>query len=367
MGQQSNTGEKTEKATPKKLRDARKEGNVAKSKDLSQTLTTLVWALLLVVASGFFAERITVLTQLTWERLPTLSTNDLLQIGLSAGKELLILTVIPLGVVAIAGVLIEFLQAGPVFSLKRITPQFNKLNPAEGAKRIFSLDNLVEVIKSLLKTCVLLLITLVLIYQYLPQIILLPQSSLLTYIKLEHHLLLLMMLWVVALFIGFSLLDWLYQKFSHAKKLRMSKYDVKKEYKQQEGDPQIKGQRRQLHRQWANQDAVQATRSANALLVNPTHISIAIYYQPDETAVPIVSAKGEGDLARLMRETAIQEQVPIVRNIPLARALNYRGEEDDFVPEDMFAAIAEIIAWAERIKQQKQAGGNPEMLWEQPL
>ncbi len=350
--QDNNTGEKTEKASPKKLRDARQEGNVAKSRDMSQTVTTLIWALILVGMSGFFADTMGRLLLQTWQTVPELSHQTMLNNMASAAKTLLILTMAPLACVAVVGILVEFIQAGPVFAVKRITPQFNRLDPSQGVKRIFSMDNIVEVTKSMLKTGVLLVLIIILIWQYLPQIMQLPQSNLLAYINIEHHMLLLLMSWIIALFLLFSIGDWLYQKFSHAKKLRMSKYDVKKEHKQQEGDPMLKGKRKQLHRQWANQDARQATRSASALLVNPTHISIALYYQPEETAVPVISAKGEGDLAKLMRETARHEGVPIVRNIPLARALNYRGEEDDFIPEDLFQAVAEVIAWAEMVRQQ---------------
>lgn len=346
------SGEKTEKPTAKKLKDARKEGNVAKSQDLSHTATTLIWALLFAGLGGFYADRLGSLLQQAWVEIGELSPQAIVALSSSAAQTLLWLTVLPLALASVVGILVEFMQAGPVLSFKKITPQGSHINPAEGLKRVFSMDNLFEVFKAIAKTLVIMAIVTLLLLTHLDEILQLPRRDVLSYAKVDHYLLLWLMAWVVALFLFFSIADWLYQKFSHEKKLRMSMHDIKEEHKEQEGDPQIKGKRKQIHKQLATQNVQQAAQRASAVVVNPTHIAVALYYQPEETVVPMITAKGEGDMARLIREAAEDAGVPVMRNVLLARQLNYRGDEDDFVPQDLFDAVAEVLAWAERVRQE---------------
>lgn len=351
MGQQQNTGEKTEKPTPKKLRDARREGQVAKSKDMTYTAVTFAWIVVLVSLAGWFAEQLAQLLDTTWVQIGHLSLEALLGAGLSAAKVLLWLTVVPLVLVAVVGNLIEFLQAGPVLAPKKIAPKPSNIGVSQGLKRIFSVDNVFEVVKSIAKTLVLISIVTLLALSTLDSIVLLPTADVLIFLELNNRLLVLLFAWVVALFALISIADWLYQKHSFERKQRMSKYDIKKENKEQDGDPHTRGARKSLHRQWANQSAQNAARQANAVVVNPTHIAVALHYEAGETLVPIVSAKGEGDLARLIRESAEEADVPVFRNVQLARSLNFRCEEDDFIPEDLFDAVAEVLTWAENLKR----------------
>lgn len=351
MSQQQNTGEKTEKPTQKKLRDARREGQVAKSKDLTHTAVTLAWIVVLVGFAGWFAGRLAQLLDATWVQIGQLSVETLLGAGISAAKVLVILTVVPLTLVAAVGILVEFLQAGPVLAPKRIAPKPSNIGISQGLKRIFSVDNLFEVIKSIAKTIVLVAIVAIIALSSLNSIVLLPTADVLIYSETNNRLLLLLFVWVVVLFTLFSIADWLYQKYSFERKQRMSKYDIKRENKEQDGDPHTRGARRSLHRQWATQNAQEAARQANAVIVNPTHIAVAVFYKAGETLVPTISAKGEGHLAQLIRESAQEAGVPIVRNINLARTLNFRCEEEDFIPEDLFDAVAEVLVWAENLRR----------------
>lgn len=356
MGQQdSNTGEKTEKATAKKLEDARKQGNVTRSKDLSQTVTMLAWGLLFVSLGGYFTNHLSMLLELTWTNSSQVTLQSMANAGMVAFKTLCVLTIAPIGLVSAVGALTEFLQTGPVFSIDPVKPKFEHLDLSKGLKRIFSFDNVFEVFKSIFKTLVIFIIVIAVILINIDDVLMLPNGSLPEYMAVEHALLLSITTWVVVAFLFLSIPDWLYQKFSYLKKLRMSKYDIKKERKDQEGDPQLKNARRRLQRQWALQNAQKNVRAASALVVNPTHIAVALYYSPEETLVPVVSAKGEGNLAKLMRQTALDEGVPIVKNIPLARALNFKSEEEEFIPEELFQAVAEVLAWAQRVKQQSDA------------
>jgi type III secretion protein U len=190
-----------------------------------------------------------------------------------------------------------------------------------------------------------------LIKHYTPDIMRLPAAGLPAYMGLDRRMLLVLGMSIVVLFAFVSIADRLFQNYSHRKRLRMSKSDVKREHKEDQGDPQLRGQRKRLHRQWSAQDAREAARKATALVVNPTHIAIAILYDPAQTAVPTITAKAEGHLARLMRREAEDAGVPVIRNVPLARSLNFCAEEDDFIPEEFFDAVAEVLAWAERMRR----------------
>jgi type III secretion protein U len=350
MSKNDGTGEKTEQPTEKRLRDARRDGDIPKSHDLTQTATTLVWLLVLAGLSGYFADRVSALVEHAWARVDLASPNALREVGWEAAKTVVVLTVIPLALVGLCGALVEFLQTGGVFAPKRIAPDGSRLSPAKGMKRIASLDNVFEIAKSLLKTAVLAVLVALLIRHYLPDILNVPAAGITAYIGLDRRLIFMLGTWIVVLFAVVSIADRLFQKFSHRKRLRMSKHDVRRERKEEEGDPHTRGQRRRLHKRWATQDARQAAREATALVVNPTHIAVAIFYDAERTAVPLITAKGEGNLAQLMRREAEEAGVPVIRDVPLARALSFYGEEDEFIPEDYFDAVAEVIAWAERFR-----------------
>jgi type III secretion protein U len=343
-------GEKTEQPTGKRLRDARRDGDVPKSQDLGHTATTLVWTLVLLGYGGYAASRVRELLEFSWTQVDLAAPDAWRDVGGVAVRTLVELTIVPIGIVALCGVLVEFLQTRGVFAPKRIAPQASRLNPVEGFKRIFSSDNAFEIAKALAKTVMIATLVAFVIRHYLPDILAIPAAGIAAYAELDHRLLLALGACVVVLFAFVSIGDRLYQNYAHRKRLRMSKDEVRRERKEEHGDPQLRGQRRRLRRQWAGQNARQAARTATALVVNPTHIAIAILYEPEQTAIPLITAKGEGDLARLMRREAEDAGVPVVRDVPLARALNRRGEEDDFIPEEYFDAIAEVIAWAEKTR-----------------
>lgn len=349
MGQQQNTGEKTEKPTQKKLRDARREGQVAKSKDLTHTAVTFAWVVVLTGLAGWISGQLAQLLDATWVQIESISVESLIGAGISAAKVLLWLTIVPLALVAALGSLVEFLQVGAILAPKRIAPKPSNIGISQGFKRIFSMDNLFEVFKSIAKTIVLISIISLIALSALDAIVLLPTADVLVYSETNNRLLLLLFVWVIVTFLFLSIGDWMYQKYSFERKQRMSKYDIKRENKEQDGDPHTRGARKSLHRQWATQSVQHAARNANAVVVNPTHIAVALFYKAGETLVPVVAAKGEGEIARLIRESAEDAGVPVVRNVSLARALNYRCDAEDYIPEDMFDAVAEVLAWAERL------------------
>jgi type III secretion protein U len=364
LAEKNDGGDKTEQPTPKRLRDARKKGDVAKSKDVTATATLLVWLLIVVFGAGFAGSRIMRLfdagfTMVARNQPFALSAGTLGWNAVTAG---LLITAIALVPAAATGVLAEFLQAGGVFTTEKLKPTLDKMNPAEGIKRMFSMDNVIELLKTLAKALLIGFVTWLVLRGSLADILektgplLQPtaatdgRAAAAAVLGETGSLLRSVLLWTFGVFLLVAVLDMAWQRHSYMKKLRMSLRDIRDEMKENEGDPYIKQNRRQLHEEWASQNAVGAARDSSVLVVNPTHIAIAIDYDPDDCPVPAVSGKGEGPLAQAMREAAEEGGVPIVRHVPVARALFERAAVDELIPKDMFEAIAQIILWAGRVR-----------------
>jgi type III secretion protein U len=351
MSGSDDSGDKTEEPTDKKLQDARKKGQVAKSKDLTSTLELLVWLVMASLALVWAGEELVGLFQASLGAIGQPFGFVATSLGWQAVTTLLALTAALLLPVAAVGMLVEFLQVGPLVATEKLSPKFENLDPVGGLKRMFSIDSLVELLKSLLKTSALLLLGYVAVIDLLPQMVLLPWSEDPRAVgrglwQASRPLL----AWSVGLFALLSVLDVVHQRLSFRKKMRMSMDDIKKEHKQSEGDPMIKGHRRQLAMQWAQQGAPQSAKKANVLVVNPTHVAIAIEYERETCPVPTVTAKGCEEVAREMRAAAEEAGVPILRNVTLARDLLARAEEGDVVPMDLFDVVAEVILWARETK-----------------
>lgn len=345
-------GDKTEEPSAKKLRDAREKGQVAKSKDLTSTAGLVVWLVLGCLAVGWAGERLAALMEAMLAATGQPFAQAAASLSAQALGALLALCSAVLAPAVAVGVLVEFLQVGPVFAVEKLQLKFESLNPAEGLQRIFSIDNLIEVAKALLKTGALLFIgwqcgrhmlapLIGLVWAQRPQVI---GSALWAVAQPVLN-------WTVTVFVLLSILDARHQVWSFMKKMRMSLDEVKKEAKEQEGDPSIKATRKQLGEEWIR-EATDAARRAHALIVNPTHIAIAVHYDREACSVPVLAAKGENRVARAMREAAEAAGVPILRNVPLARDLMVRGEVGHLVPADLFEVIAQVILWAREVRDE---------------
>jgi len=352
MADKNDGGDKTEKPTPKRLKDARKKGDVPKSRDVTNTSALALWLVLLGFSISYISERFVyfasvVLSVPSGEFIYTLQA-----VGGEAVEVLIIITTLLLVPIIAFSLLIEFFQVGPIITAEKFKPKMEHLNPAAGFKRMFSMDNLVEVIKSIAKTAILFFIGWLIFKHFLPQIMLLPQSDAATVGKSMWETVFKLFMWTLGVFSFIALLDLAYQRHSFTKKMRMSMRDIKQEFKDSEGDPMIKQQRRQTHQEWSEQSAVQSATDASALIVNPTHIAIALDYDRDNSPVPTIAAKGQEHLARQMREAAEDAGVPIVRNIELARALLRDGKEGHIIPQELFDIIAEVILWAKEVQEE---------------
>ncbi len=348
----NNSGDKTEKPTPKKIRDARKKGDVAKSRDLTGTLALVLWMVLFGLLLTYSGERLFYLMDLSFTSTGADFTHLLSSIGGEAIKTLLILSAIFMIPVIIFSLLVEFLQVGPLLTFDKVKPKLDKLNIVSGTKRMFGMDNLVEVIKHIVKTALLFLIAWLVIKQALPELLLLPTATPEIVGSAIWSVVLQLFAWTIGIFVVIAIADALYQRHSHMKKLRMSHSDIKQEYKQSEGDPMIKQKRREAHQEWSQQSASQAAGDANVVVVNPTHIAIALNHDRQQTPIPIVSAKGQNHMAKAMRKAAEEAGVPILRNERLARELLKKCDEGDIVPKGLFDIIAEVILWAEDVRDE---------------
>lgn len=360
----NDSGDKTEKPTPKKLADARKKGDVPKSKDVTATATLFVWFIVFVFGAGFAGTRIAALFDHGFAMIGGNQPFDVSakSLGMEALWALAAISAVAMIPAAVTGVLTEFLQAGGVFTTEKLKPTLDKLNPMAGLKKMFGLDNLIEMLKTLAKAMLIVFILWLVLRGSLAEIIertgplLQPaaetdgRAAAASVLSYTGSLVRQALLWTFAVFVLVAVLDMGWQKHSFTKKMRMSLRDIKQEFKENEGDPLIKGNRRQMHEEWANQNAVGAARGANVLVVNPTHIAIAIDYDAEGSPVPVVAAKGEGPLAQAMREAAEEAGVPIVRHVTVARKLYEDAAVEEVIPRDMFEAIAQIILWAKKVR-----------------
>lgn len=363
MAEKNDGGDKTELPTPKRLRDARKKGDVAKSKDVSSGLVILGWFILIALSASYVGTQITMFFSDTLTAATDMPFDQALRsVGWQGTMLLIKLSLLILVPIAVFATIAEYMQAGPVMTTEKMKPTLDKLNPVEGLKRMFGMDGIVELAKTMVKVMLVTLIVYFMIrtgYREAGQFINFAgtapvhdsgRQAALQAMDMTHSLTLQFFALVVGVFMLVGLADHLYSRHRFIKKMKMSMRDIRQEHKDDEGDPHIKAHRREMHQEWANQNAVGATGGAAALLVNPTHLAIALDYDEEDCPVPVIAAKGEGPLADAMRAEAMRNNVPIIRNIATARRLWARGEIGEIVPEDMFDAIAEIILWSRKAR-----------------
>lgn len=363
MADKKDSGEKTEQPTSKRLRDARKKGDVAKSKDVGAAFTTIAFCLLFLIGAGYGAGLVADFASQTVEMATRGDFNDLAnRLGARAVWLLVGLSALILGPLAAIGLFVEFFQIGPILTGDKLKPSLDKLNPVEGLKRMFGKEGLVELFKTMLKVLALTGVTAVVFVTTLESVggivnqAAFSQSASGGVIAAERtagyifSVTLQLLAWCAFLFLAIAVLDRIHQHHAFIKKMKMSRRDIKQENKDDEGDPMVRSERRQMHQQWANNNAASATAGASALLINPTHIAIALDHDQERAPIPVVAAKGTGPLAAMMREIARREGVPIIRHVGAARRLNAACQAGEMVPEDMFEAIAEIILWARRAR-----------------
>jgi type III secretion protein U len=337
------SGEKSEKPTPKKLQDARRKGDVAYSRDFSQTMLTLA---LLGYILGNGRNILQAFEQLVL--IPaTLHGLDFPQALKMAGQAALrqgTALFLPFLVIVLGfGPFVEFVQIGVMLVAEKIKPSGAKLNVVSNVKNIFSARNLMEVLKSTVKIVCFSLMTLMLLDQGLGALIQAPHAGLNGVFAVSGRLFELLMLFTAVLCLSIAGLDIGWQHWQRHRRLRMTKEEVKREQKDTEGRPEVKQTRKRLHQEMSSGGPVEAVRKASTLVVNPTHIAVALRYIPDQTPLPVVIAKGCDELALRMIDMAHRSGVPVMRDVPLARALLADARENEYIPSDLVAPVAYVL------------------------
>jgi len=337
------SSEKTEQPTAKRLRESREQGDVAQSKDFTQTILILaIFGYLLTDAQGLMqALGRLVLLPAHLSSMPfDLALKAIADTAMDEALRIVMPFVL---IVLVVGMFAEFLQVGIVLAFKKLAPSGKKLNVITNLKNIFSKKNLVECLKSIVKIVFLSVLVALVIRDALPALMAVPHTGMGGMAQALGGMLRVLLINVAVAYIIISLADLAWQRFQHRKQLMMSKEEVKQEYKQMEGDPHIKGMRKQLHQEMAMQNAVGNARKASVLITNPTHLAIAIYYEPEETPLPVVLAKGEGAVAEQMMRAAREAGVPVMQNIPLAHTLMRDAQPDQYIPGELIEPVAEVL------------------------
>ena len=349
--------EKTEEATPKKKSEARKKGQVPQSAELSTVCTLMVGFLVINAFSNGFITRIYEYMRHSFsadvlnKNLTDLSVHNLFTTSL-----LFILTCfIPIGIfVLLGGVAAHLLQTGWLFTTETLKFKFDKLNPIAGFKRIFSPKSLIQLLKAVFKLSI---VVWVIIGTYRDQALPLAELSLLTP-SLQTaakiwRIIFNMIIRICLILLVLAVLDYMYQRFEYRRSLRMTKQEVKEEHKQAEGDPLVKSKIRQRQRQMAMRRMMQQVPKADVVITNPTHLAIALLYDENKMTAPQVLAKGEGFIANKIKELAKEHRIPLVENKPLARMIYKTVEIGDFIPSNLYQAVAEVLAFVYNLRKKR--------------
>jgi flagellar biosynthesis protein FlhB len=339
--------EKTEKATQHKRQDARKKGQIARSMEVSPAFTLLFCFAYLLIGGKSMMEgmlnmfRHTYTEYLLWD--VSIASTQLLFSQLVFQSVKLVAPIF--AVVVLTSLVANFMQVGFMLNADLIKMKFEKLNPIQGAKQIFSLRAIVELLKALMKITIIGFLAYKIIMDKMPDIIKISEKGIWDATRLIGTVTIQLGITISASLVAISAFDYIYKKYEHEKQIRMSKQDIKDEHKKMEGDPHVKGQRKAIQRQMAQNRMMQDIPKADVIITNPTHFAVAIRYDMKEMAAPQVIAKGQDHLALKIREIAKENKIMIVENKPLARALFASVEIGEMVPEELFNAVGEILAY----------------------
>ena len=338
--------EKTEEPTAKKIEDARKEGNVPKSQDASGVITLFVAILALLMLFPFMSKHMIILFQYYFSLIGTpLDKLFMIDIAIVTAREFLLI-IMPLAIaVAISGVVAALAQFGFLFTTKAIVPDFKKLDPIKGTKNLISMKKLIESVKVTFKSFTTLGIGFVFFFYFileLPTVALFGLADQLEWLKGKMIMISFAMLFIIFIF---AVIDVIIVRKQYFDGLKMSKQEVKDEMKNMDGDPLIKSKIRQIQMQASRKRMMAEVPNADVVITNPKHYAVAIKYDQEKSNAPVVVAKGMDHIAQQIKKVARESNVHIVQNPPLARSLYAEVEVEKAIPEALFAAVAEILAY----------------------
>lgn len=346
-------GEKTEPATHKKLTDARKEGQVAKSREIGNGVGLLALFLILKLWVGHMGGQMMALFRTVYDRIPDVTNfwNGFMpEAGVRSVFQMMLLeTLLIVAPILLIGFVIAFVcdlvQVKWRPTAKPLKPKFSKLNPLKGFKKILSANSLVELVKAIVKILLIGYICYGFLKDRWPLLLNLYDQSLLQGIGLAAETVTDLGIRISALYMIVAFADFAYQRVKFKNDMKMTKQEVKEEYKQMEGDPQVKGQIRQKMREASRRRMMQDLPQADVVITNPTHYAVAIKYDPEVAAAPIVIAKGEDFMAAKIKEAAREHSIEIVENKPLARMLYANVDVGQAIPPELYQAVADVLAF----------------------
>jgi flagellar biosynthesis protein FlhB len=345
--------ERTESATPRRREEVRNKGQGARSADVNAAVALLAgvlflrnWGQTLVVWSAeLFRATFTALDQ------PDI-TVDVAVPAFFAFSLFTATVLAPIfGVMVVAGVVTNVAQSGFLFTMKPLMPDFSRINPLQGFKRLFSPRSLVELVKSIAKLGIVGYVVWQVMASELPTIMMLPQIPWQVAVEFAVGLVFDVATWAAGVLLVLALIDYGYQRFSFERQIRMSRQEVREELKSTEGNPVIRQRVRQLQRASAQRRMMQAVPQADVVITNPTHLAVAIQYQSASMRAPKVLAKGEGFVAEQIKRVAREHDVPTMENKPLAQALYRACEVGEEIPAEVYAAVAELLAFVYRLRK----------------
>ncbi|MBN2259002.1 MAG: flagellar biosynthesis protein FlhB [Clostridiales bacterium] len=346
--------EKTEDPTPKKIKDARKKGQVAKSSDLNSAIILVIMALLTLVSGDTAFKNLYLFLYRSLSNINIdVANTDVRALGMYYGYYFFSITAIVFVTVMIGGIIANVTQSGFLFTLDPLKPNFKKLNPIEGFKNQFSKKSAFNMFKTLMKLVLVGYVAYGFIKANIFNIFRLTDVSVSQIYPYMKDLLVNLILRIAIFLMILGIVDLVFQKYDHKKNLRMTKHEIKEEMKQMEGDPQVKSFRRQKQRQLAMARMMEDVPKASVVITNPTHIAVAIKYEDGKDEAPKVMAMGADHVAFKIREIAKEHDIPIMENKPLARLLFKQAKVGKDIPVELYKSVAEILAAIYRMKQKK--------------
>jgi len=347
--------QKTEDPTQKRLADSRKKGQVAQSREINNWVMISAGAFVVLALGPSMMTRFKNMFRTLVEQAHSLpnSPYGLDYVIVSLAKETAMILLLPFLIFIVAAMAAPLLQIGLLFSTETIQPKLSKISPVSGAKRLFSLRSIVEFLKGLFKISLVGGVIFVLMAPYFASIehfVGLPIPLALSEL---HSLIFRLLIGVISVLTVIAVIDYIYQRMEHNKKLRMSKQEIKDEFKQTEGDPQIKAKLAELRQIKARTRMMASVPEADVVITNPTHYAIALKYDPEQMDAPVMIAKGMDDVALRIKDLAKEHNITIVENPPLARGLYDGLEINDMIPGEFFKAVAEVISYVFKLKGKK--------------
>lgn len=350
------SSERTEDPTPRRIREAREDGNIAYSRELNAAAALLFGTWLLQILGQRFMVDLQGLLSYSIFHLPsprvegpwarTMIANLLIKIGPTLGMFVAGLLLV--------GIIVSVLQTKFLFAHKRLGFDFKRINPAQGFKRLFSMEGLVELLKSLLKIVVIGWVAYAFVKNHYGELLGLIRMELGPALAIWGEMALKLSGRVGATYFVLAAADYAYQRWQYMKSLRMTKEEVKEEHKQREGDPHVRARIRKERMKMARSRMMARVPEADVIITNPTHLAIAVQYDPELMKAPVVLAKGELKIAERIVEIARENQIPVTQNIPLAWALHEAVEVDQEIPPDLYLAMAELLAYIYRLEGRHQ-------------